>query len=241
MPIRSSECPSCGAHTAEGARHCTFCRAPVATVRCPRCFHMNVTEALYCSGCGGELGLEPIAGAASLSCPGCKVPFGAFPGDRGALFDCGQCGAQFVEHPLLVDMLERREARGVTRAPVDGPRQVKAGPVQYVPCPVCAKLMNRKNFGGSSGVVVDICKEHGTWFDPGELPRVIAFVDAGGLARARARQSEEQAEERARKIAAAVSTALFVAPASAPPPSEVTVVDVATGLLGFLISLGVDD
>ena len=49
----------------------------------------------------------------------------------------------------------------------------------YIPCPECAGLMNRKNFGGTSGVVVDVCKKHGTWFDLGELPRVLAFVAAG--------------------------------------------------------------
>lgn len=36
---------------------------------------------------------------------------------------------------------------------------------------------NRKNFGRSSGVIVDICRRHGVWFDRGELPRVLAFVE----------------------------------------------------------------
>ncbi len=52
-------------------------------------------------------------------------------------------------------------------------------------------MMNRKNFGASSGVIVDVCAKHGTWFDAGELPRVLAFVESGGLARARSRHAEE--------------------------------------------------
>jgi hypothetical protein len=46
--------------------------------------------------------------------------------------------------------------------------------------------MNRKTFGGVSGIVVDVCSRHGTFFDSGELPRVLAFVRHGGLAKARA-------------------------------------------------------
>jgi hypothetical protein len=45
--------------------------------------------------------------------------------------------------------------------------------------------MNRKNFGDSSGIIVDVCSLHGCWFDAGELPAVLKFVEEGGLARAR--------------------------------------------------------
>jgi Zn-finger nucleic acid-binding protein len=59
-------------------------------------------------------------------------------------------------------------------------------------------MMNRKNFGAGSGVVVDVCAKHGTWFDPGELPRVLAFVESGGLAKVR-RHNAEEAERAARE------------------------------------------
>jgi Zn-finger nucleic acid-binding protein len=64
--------------------------------------------------------------------------------------------------------------------------------------------MNRKNFAGVSGVILDVCKSHGTWFDQGELPRVLAFVAAGGLAHSKKREAEEQARAaRAARVAAA--------------------------------------
>jgi Zn-finger nucleic acid-binding protein len=50
--------------------------------------------------------------------------------------------------------------------------------------------MTRRNFGQSSGVIIDVCRRHGVWFDRGELPRVIQFVEAGGLGLTRARQRE---------------------------------------------------
>jgi Zn-finger nucleic acid-binding protein len=56
--------------------------------------------------------------------------------------------------------------------------------------------MNRKNFAERSGVIVDVCKAHGIWFDHGELPRVLAFVEAGGL-----REAERRAQEQKRALA----------------------------------------
>ncbi|MSO23754.1 MAG: hypothetical protein EXQ58_11025 [Acidobacteria bacterium] len=57
--------------------------------------------------------------------------------------------------------------------------------------------MNRMNFAGCLGVVIDWCREHGTWLDPTELPQIIAFIRGGGLCKARDREKEMlQAESR---------------------------------------------
>ena len=167
---------------------------------------MNVPEAGFCSGCGQELGLEPIGAAATLPCPACKQPLTAYAGagqapDSNTLFDCALCGGQFVEHALLREMLHHHEHAAIAEgaAHLAGRPDPRTG---YLPCPACASLMNRKNFGGSSGVIVDVCKKHGTWFDLGELPRVLAFVAAGGLERARQREEEERARARREPIAA---------------------------------------
>jgi hypothetical protein len=47
-------------------------------------------------------------------------------------------------------------------------------------------MMNRKNFGSTSGIVIDVCAIHGSYFDAGELPRVLTFVKRGGLRKAQA-------------------------------------------------------
>ena len=68
--------------------------------------------------------------------------------------------------------------------------------VRYLSCPECQKLMNRVNFAKYSGVIMDVCRTHGTFFDRDELHRVITFIRGGGLdnarERARARLVEEQ-------------------------------------------------
>jgi Zn-finger nucleic acid-binding protein len=72
------------------------------------------------------------------------------------------------------------------------------GKVSYVPCPECSALMNRVNFARCSGVVVDICKGHGTWFDRDELSRIVEFIQGGGLEASRRKEKIQLEEERRR-------------------------------------------
>ena len=163
-------------------------------MRCHHCYGMNAARAAHCSACGRELGLEPVGGEDERSCATCKQTLVAYRGTGGVLLDCAGCGGQFVEHELLSSLLESREVTGfaVQRRVRRGALGLSA--VRYVPCPTCRQLMNRKNFGGASGVVVDVCSAHGTWFDEGELPRVLAFVESGGLVLARAQLRERERE-----------------------------------------------
>jgi Zn-finger nucleic acid-binding protein len=196
-------CPACGGPVAEGTRICGHCQAPVATVRCAHCFHMSVADALHCAGCGRDLGLEPVARDGTLACPDCKVPMSVMECGTGALHDCARCGGQFVEHDAMRDLIERHDRLD----PHLGRRSIAAAPVdtrvRYVACPACGALMNRRNFGANSGVIVDVCAKHGTWFDPGELPRVLSFVESGGLSRVRRREVEEKEQQRAQRVAVA--------------------------------------
>lgn len=57
----------------------------------------------------------------------------------------------------------------------------KLDPVRYVPCPICGEMMNRIQWASFSGVVVDRCEDHGTWYDAGELEKIQEFVSIGGL------------------------------------------------------------
>ncbi len=182
MPVAPAlVCPSCGAGVLEGARHCAHCDAPIATVRCATCFRMNARDSGFCAGCGRDLGIEPTARNATLTCPDCRTPLSAFDCGSGLLHDCDRCGGQFVELAALRDLIERhaRLDVGLGRA---RPFVLRAeARVHYVSCPMCGSMMNRRNFGGGSGIIVDVCARHGTWFDPGELPRVLSFVESGGL------------------------------------------------------------
>jgi Zn-finger nucleic acid-binding protein len=71
----------------------------------------------------------------------------------------------------------------------------------YIACPDCGQLMNRVNFARHSGVILDVCRGHGTWFDATELPRVVDFVMKGGVEESQRREVEDLREQ-ARRAAA---------------------------------------
>ena len=118
--------------------------------------------------------------------------------------ECAWCGGLFVPREVLADILFSAErcgalaASAAARAPVGA----RDRDVRYLPCPQCHSTMNRVNFGKVSGVIVDVCKLHGTWFDGGELTLVVSFVAAGGLERTRAREREAKQSGQARDRAA---------------------------------------
>jgi Zn-finger nucleic acid-binding protein len=85
------------------------------------------------------------------------------------------------------------QASLIERTPVQ-----ESSKISYVPCPECSQLMNRINFARCSGVVIDICKGHGIWFDRDELSRIIEFIQSGGLESSRMREKLALEEERRR-------------------------------------------
>jgi Zn-finger nucleic acid-binding protein len=52
--------------------------------------------------------------------------------------------------------------------------------------------MNRSLFGKRSGVIIDRCRSHGTWLDPGELRQLLEWTRAGGGLRHEQQSQEEQ-------------------------------------------------
>jgi Zn-finger nucleic acid-binding protein len=132
--------------------------------------------------------------ATDAPCPRCHKPLEAAAGDDARLHECPHCGGHFVAKDVLAELLVRAEVSGPfaepTKSAIPALEQVR-----YVSCPLCHSSMNRMNFGRVSGVIVDVCKQHGTWFDGGELTRVIAFAANGGLAKTRAREAADKKQE----------------------------------------------
>ena len=192
--VASFPCPYCGNHCPALARVCPHCDVRLENVRCGRCWSLQQPGAFNCGRCGIALELEPVLDATNAPCPRCRTPLEAPTGaqtDDGRVHECPRCGGIFVPRDVLVEVLTRAELEGPFHEPVK--RQVMAlDEVRYVSCPLCHTSMNRLNFGKVSGVIVDVCKAHGTWFDGGELTRVIAFASSGGLQKTRAREAAEK-------------------------------------------------
>ena len=110
--------------------------------------------------------------------------------------ECDHCGGLWLCPVTLATV--RTEAAARTRVlPLDlGPTRKKETSRRrtfaYRKCPLCSKYMNRSNYARISGVIVDTCKEHGCYFDQGELSRLFEFIESGGLQEARRREEEQQ-------------------------------------------------
>ena len=101
--------------------------------------------------------------------------------------ECEKCGGIWLDVLSFEKICADREQQSAvlgTASNVPGhyidisPDPIK---VRYIPCPQCGQLMNRMNFAHCSGVIVDVCRGHGTWFDRDELREIIEFIRRGGL------------------------------------------------------------
>jgi Zn-finger nucleic acid-binding protein len=202
-------CPGCGAAVTRGGRNCEYCKAPLdfdpqgKTIPCPHCLGNNPADCRFCVKCG-----RPVKGLIrdgnvmdDRVCPRCQVPMHGKQVGEFSVMECRQCGGFFVPNDTF-EMMQEKSRRVIF--PTGGIPRVQpdlSQAVRYVRCPVCRTMMNRTNFARVSGVIVDMCKVHGIWFDPGELEKIMDFIAKGGLQKARQREIEDlKTEEDRAKI-----------------------------------------
>ena len=187
---RALRCSSCGGNLREHARACDYCAAEITLEErrlggvCPTCFARARLDARYCMECG--TGIEPQALAAvpaELACPRCEGELRSRALDRAAVVECTQCGGLWLEPRTFDALCLRAERQLEAEVPADRPRgPAPADVARYIPCLRCGDMMTRKNYAGRSGVVIDVCRDHGVWLDHGEVERVVAWLRAGGRA-----------------------------------------------------------
>lgn len=188
-------CTHCGASLSPDARACPTCGEDAARVRCPQCFSLVAATGAVCHHCGGMLELEPELVASPLSCPRCTRGLYSFDSGEVHMSECKSCGGTFLDHESLTFVVTaHRPAAGRVANVAVPPLPPPESQVRYLPCPVCTSRMNRAIFGRKSGVVIDVCRLHGTWFDAKELTGCVAFIEQGGLERAEKQALEEKRE-----------------------------------------------
>ena len=115
---------------------------------------------------------------------------------------CERCEGLWVDFAAFEKICADREQQSAVlgpASPVPTPKYlagVEPIAVKYRPCPQCGQLMNRVNFARCSGVVVDVCRGHGSWFDRDELRAIVEFIRAGGLEQSRQKEKREIEYER---------------------------------------------
>jgi Zn-finger nucleic acid-binding protein len=210
MEARTLNCPMCGAATASQASKCAHCGARLATVACPSCFGMMFLGARFCPSCGAEANRKALPETPARLCPRCRTVMSPIVVGDTPLQECSRCEGLWVDKAAFERICTTQETHGAAlgrASAAKGLRPDAARDIRYVPCPECGKLMNRVNFANCSGVIIDACKNHGTWFDRDELARIVEFIRSGGLELARERRKEELAQEerRLQRMRAAMS------------------------------------
>src|SRR4051794_6617118 len=201
MSVEALNCPSCGAAVSSDKSVCEFCRARLKTVACTKCLGMMFAGAKFCPRCGAMAApVEIDLAGKTTDCPRCRSVLESMQIGDTHLCGCGKCEGLWMAADVFEETCADAERRSLVLGYFrDRPARVNtATKIAYVPCPDCGQLMNRSNFARASGVIVDVCKPHGVWFDADELPSIIEFVQKGGMEIARQRQLNEIRSERER-------------------------------------------
>jgi len=129
-------------------------------------------------------------------CPRCDGRLEDGHHDDMSFSTCGSCGGVFVPAETMNRVAASRESPTGLREAIPDRPMVREKQVRYLRCPTCDKTMNRRVFARVSGIIVDVCREHGVWFDAGELAATIEFVEHGGLEKAKKRAESDREEAR---------------------------------------------
>lgn len=119
-----------------------------------------------------------------LRCPEDGKPLAGIVLERayGIVYPCESCHGVWVDRELI-ERLEKAVASSPPPSAAGLPDEVR-GPASgpplsreyHLPCAECGSLMDVKAGGG---VVLDVCSEHGVWFEAGELAPFVTWVRAG--------------------------------------------------------------
>jgi len=175
---------------------CTSCSAPLpkSGIICRYCGTRNDIDLL--EDTKKFTNLRPDL---NRTCPVCKTQLKTINvGEKLPLFieRCDSCYGVFFDFNELEELIEY-SVKGSKNVDLKKLFEITQNPryidiVVYRKCPVCAKTMNRKNFMGQSGVITDICAEHGIWLDSGELRQIMEWVKTGGVKKVTGSVSEKQ-------------------------------------------------
>jgi Zn-finger nucleic acid-binding protein len=193
--MQAYNCPNCGASVAADSLSCGYCGSAIATRICPACFGAVSIGMRHCPHCGSEAADPKPLKTGPLRCPRCEANLVLCSVGQKTLNTCSQCGGLWVEKSIFQSICTHEEEQEAVlgfqseylKTPSAGGRKPQRA---YIPCSECGSLMNHKNFSGS-GVVLDWCRDHGSWFDRGELQQIVAFIRDGGLKKAREREQQK--------------------------------------------------
>lgn len=200
---KALQCPNCGANIAENCVSCDYCHAVLTITACPSCYSAVFKGMKFCPRCGAAVERIEVNRDQKRSCPRCEKILTTADIAGTIIHECSGCGGLWLDDASFQKLCEDKEKQVKVIVYPTPAEKFETKPVLkskrfYIPCPDCGELMNQKNFAGCSGVVVDLCKPHGIWFDRQELQKIVSFIQEGGLHKAREKELENLKSEQNR-------------------------------------------
>jgi len=145
--------------------------------RCGKSFHKDMR---LCPFCGEENKGEIVQKV--LACPRCHIPLKAHTYQQHVLNVCPECSGIWLDTNEFKRLTSERDVYQDESIPYEYKKKpLSFTEKPYIVCPCCGSLMTRKNFLQISGVLIDLCRDHGVWLDSGELEQLRCFIANGGL------------------------------------------------------------
>lgn len=251
-------CSGCGGPREKGLDHCEFCSSDFTlherdlhTV-CPQCLARVSDRSRFCHACGDRLVAEAVAGEElSLACPACgethKLMSRRLGKERISVAECQRCAGLWISQASFVQLRDRVARNAVPVQSLFPPKPAVQRDQQpssrYRRCVQCPQLMNRRQYAVGSGVIVDVCREHGIWFDDQELAQIVDWIARGGQCAGRLDPTEqpkvEQPPVRHRQGKTFIRQKAVARQSEGPNPAEIqaAVFDVVESVLAPLARL----
>ena len=155
---------------------CGFCKVAVAPA--PVCASPSQSAA----GSKRKPPAKPTSRPTDLKCPRCELELFEGRTSNVVMNGCGACGGLWLDNDgsrRVVNKVDDEVVDLASRAEANASHEVDtvAG---ALPCPVCQSVLKRVRIA-KADLDLDICAEHGTWFDRGELQKVMNACGAQNL------------------------------------------------------------
>ncbi|VAX32256.1 hypothetical protein MNBD_NITROSPIRAE01-373 [hydrothermal vent metagenome] len=160
---------------------------------CQHCSKSINLKSRHCPFCGGENKAEVVHNIPL--CPRCHETLTRFEYGESALDACPTCEGFWLDTRDFNALTSERNVYADKSIPYEYQKQALPNEVNYLACPLCESMMNRKNFRKISGVLIDQCRDHGIWLDAGELDQIRCFIANGGLDKSQDREIVRNRED----------------------------------------------
>lgn len=116
-------------------------------------------------------------------CPRCKLTLQSEEYEGVASLFCDSCWGHWLTRDAFTKILKNEQYRfsdiekeSVLRGWAEKETQTDLDPI--VTCPICKQKSERKPFAEDCSVILDICHDHGVWFDASEIKQVQTYFDS---------------------------------------------------------------